>query len=82
MTGVVHARLPKKDIERLNELVKEGYYASISDALRYATRLLIKEHKGNKKIKHEELWKKSLSEANGHIELALEIFHRRLKERI
>lgn len=81
MTEVVHARLPKKDAERLNKLISDGYYSSISDALRYATRLLLKEHlKEKKEVAQEELWKKSLEEAKGHIELAFGIFHRKLRE--
>ena len=36
--------LPERDLEFLERLVKEGYYASVSDAVRHAVKQLIKYH--------------------------------------
>lgn len=44
-TVVVHARLPLKIKEGLGDLIEEGYYSNISDALRDAARRLIAEHR-------------------------------------
>ena len=36
--------LPERDLEFLERLVEEGYYASVSDAVRYAIKQLIRYH--------------------------------------
>ena len=76
----VHARLSKKDLEQIKTLIEQGYYSSISDALRHATRLLLKEHKPTSQIEHSDLWESALKEAEGHLEIALNIFHKKLGE--
>lgn len=39
----INVRLTDKDIEQLSELVSEGYFGSISDAVRTAVRYLLRD---------------------------------------
>jgi len=36
--------LPERDLEMLKMLVEKGYYASVSDAVRHAIKMLIRYH--------------------------------------
>ena len=41
---VVATRVPRKIVEKVDELIREGYYQNRSDFLRTAIRLLLREH--------------------------------------
>ncbi len=43
-TIVVHARLPLKIEEDLKQLISDGYYSNMSDAMRDAARRLLQDH--------------------------------------
>jgi len=44
-TIVIHTRVPKKLEQQLKQLVSDGYYSNVSDALRDASRKLIYSYK-------------------------------------
>ncbi len=44
-TIVIHTRVPKRLEEELRNLVEEGYYSNVSDALRDASRKLIESYR-------------------------------------
>jgi len=50
-TLVIHTRVPKKLEQELRELVSEGYYSNVSDALRDAARKLIHSYKKFEEVK-------------------------------
>ena len=55
----------KKDIEQIDKLVKNGFYASRTEAVRDAVRLRVDELKGKKKslsIEKEDVLEKALEE--------------------
>jgi len=62
----VQIRLTSKLVEKLQELVKEGFYPNKSEAVRDAVRKLIIEHELGELS--EELREGGLEEMEGHIE--------------
>ncbi len=44
-TIVIHTRVPKRLEQQLKQLVLDGYYSNVSDALRDASRKLIESYK-------------------------------------
>ena len=50
-TSVIHTRVPKKLEQQLKQLVADGYYSNVSDALRDASRKLIEHYKQEKENK-------------------------------
>ena len=50
-TTVVHTRVPKKLEQQLKQLVIDGYYSNVSDALRDASRRLIDHYKQEEESK-------------------------------
>ena len=59
-TSVIHTRVPKKLEQQLKQLVSDGYYSNVSDALRDASRKLIEHYKQEKETSlslNSENWK-------------------------
>ena len=85
-TRVIHARVPAKIGEGLEQLVEEGYYTSVSDAMRDGARHMIMSHRGILKDKYpgassvemlreswDELWKETLKMTDGDEKKAAQI---------
>ncbi|MBT4651700.1 ribbon-helix-helix protein, CopG family [Candidatus Woesearchaeota archaeon] len=61
----IQIRLTKKLVEKLDELVKEGYYPNKSEAVRDAVRQLVLEHELGEL--NEELKEGDMEEVTEHI---------------
>lgn len=85
-TKVIHARVPAKLEKGLERLVEEGYYTSVSDAVRDAARRVVMSHRGILKDKYpgassvellkeswKETWSEALKKADGNEEKAAQM---------
>lgn len=78
MAVAVHARIPSKDAEFLEKLVKNGHYSNISDALREGAKLLIRKHKDAGEAHHTTVWRDCVRESHGDLNEASRKYHERV----